>query len=102
MIKEMTLKKFVELGLLQEVNRQMLHPMGLALGIIQHENGDVEFDCVWDYSDDPEGMIFSDEVVNGGEFESKAQSAKEMFEAKRNTREKNLGFHIQPVRADDK
>lgn len=94
-ITRMDLNEFVHLGLLQEINRQLLHPMGLALEVICEENGDViSFGGVWDYRDDPEGMryaAFTEESVR------KFNTVKEMFESKKDKREKALGYHIQPV-----
>lgn len=55
-IKKMSAKEFRELGLLQEVNRLYLHPMGLALEIVVEDDGTEHFGEVWDYRADPEGM----------------------------------------------
>ena len=38
-IKRMSIKEFREKGYLQELNRQFLHPLGLALEIIINEDG---------------------------------------------------------------
>jgi hypothetical protein len=57
-IKRMSVKEFRELGLLQEVNRQFLHPLGLALEVYVSDDGEESFGGVWDYRDDPEGMVF--------------------------------------------
>ena len=57
--KYMSVKEFVERGFLQEVNRRILHPCGLAL-VIHEWEGTFEFAGVWDARDDPEGIIFAD------------------------------------------
>jgi hypothetical protein len=57
--KRMTPKEFRELGYLQELNRQFLHPLGLALEmVIDTDTGAEAFGQVWDYRDDPEGITF--------------------------------------------
>lgn len=56
--KLIDIREFVEQGFLQEVNRQFLHPHGLALSVIVNDNGTYEFAGVWDYRDDPEGIIY--------------------------------------------
>lgn len=96
-IKKMIVKEFRELGLLQEINRQFLHPMGLALEVVVEDDGSESFGLVWDYRDDPKGMEFADGMLNHG----KTMTVKEMYESKREYREKNLGYHIQPVKRKD-
>ena len=57
-IKRIDIKEFRELGFLQELNRQLLHPMGLALEIIVDDNGKEKLGGIWDYRDDPCGIIY--------------------------------------------
>lgn len=57
-IKRMDIKEFRELGFLQEVNRLVLHPCGLALEVVIHEDGTEELGGVWDYREDPEGICY--------------------------------------------
>jgi len=57
----MPIKDFLDLGYLQEVNRQLLHLCGLALEVsIDDETGEHKLSGVWDYRDDPEGMVYGD------------------------------------------
>ncbi len=62
-VKTMSVHEFWRLGFIQEINRRVLHPAGLALSVIG-EGPDVEhftatgFDIIWDYRDDPEGVVF--------------------------------------------
>jgi hypothetical protein len=77
--KTMDLKEFREQGFLQEVNRKFFHPLGLALAIgIQwpddvtqeekdkygteenHPRSKWFLNEIWDYRDDPEGMLFNE------------------------------------------
>lgn len=97
MAKRIKAKEFTELGLLQEVNRLLLHPMGLALEVVVEEDGSYRFGDIWDYMDDPEGLVFGDSTAESEAFKEKAERVNKMFEEKRAKREKNLGWHIQPV-----
>jgi hypothetical protein len=63
-IKRIDAKEFREVGFLQEVNRQFLHPLGLALEIQIDENDNETIGGVWDYRDDPEGMFFADGIID--------------------------------------
>lgn len=57
-IKRMNIKEFREKGFLQEANRLFFHPLGLALEINIYDNKDCTLSGIWDYRDDPEGMLF--------------------------------------------
>lgn len=65
-VKSIDLKEFHELGFLQEINRRFLHPIGLAMSLTITKDDDtgevtsVEFDKIWDYRDDPEGVFFNE------------------------------------------
>ena len=58
-IKRIDIKEFREAGYLQEANRQFFHPLGLALEVVLNEDGTETLGGVWDYRDDPEGIVFS-------------------------------------------
>lgn len=60
-------------GLLFEINRKILHPLGLALEVRREtddETGELKevtgFGGLWDYRDDPEGVLFGDEAFAEG------------------------------------
>lgn len=91
--KHMSIKEFRELGLLQEINRLFLHPMGLALATI-NDSGKERLSGVWDYRDDPEGLRFEEGII----CKDKADRVKALFESKRAEREKTLGSHIQEIK----
>jgi len=58
-MKKIKIKEFRKLGFLQELNRQFLHPMGFALEVIVDEKtGEEQLGGIWDYRDDPEGIIY--------------------------------------------
>lgn len=97
----MEVREFLESGLLQELNRQFLHPRGLALEVREDEgpNGEkfYSFGRIWDFRSDLVGIIFGDEVSGSREFVEKFERVKQMFLAKRDERIKSLGWSIQPV-----
>lgn len=92
-IKRMSVKEFREMGYLQELNRQFLHPLGLALEIVRDKEGNERFGEVWDYQDDPEGIVFGDGVIEP----EKARFVLEMQDAKEPVRATALGYNVQPV-----
>lgn len=90
--KLMTVDEFIELGLLQEVNRLVLHPMGLAISAVIPDDGSpARFESILDYRDDPVGMIF--EKVDA----IKSDRVEQMHQEKSGARMKDLGYHIQPA-----
>lgn len=89
------IKEFRELGLVSEINRQILHPLGLALSVTVEDDGAEFLDGVWDYRSDPEGFIFGDEMME--EVTAKAHKVHELFNERAPVRAEALGFVIQPV-----
>ena len=63
-VKYMDIKEFRAMGLLQEVNRLFFHPLGLALEVTAADDGSETLTGVWDYRDDDEGMLFSDDLID--------------------------------------
>ena len=90
-IKRIDIKEFRERGYLQEVNRRLLHPLGLALEVVQDEDGTEHLSGVWDYRDDPEGIYFSDAT----DLEPKARSVTAELDARSPARQAALGYVIQ-------
>jgi hypothetical protein len=63
-MNRMSVKEFREIGFLQELNRQFLHPLGLALEVrVDRETGKEEFGEVWQ-TDDAEGFLFDEVDMN--------------------------------------
>lgn len=89
--KNLSLKEFVELGLLQEVNRQILHPLGVALAVIVNPDGSVEFDGVWDYREHADGMVFDEVDV------LKAKRVEALLQERASARMDSLGYIVQPL-----
>ncbi|MCK5016347.1 MAG: hypothetical protein KAS32_04670 [Candidatus Peribacteraceae bacterium] len=57
-------KELHEWGLIFEINRKVLHPLGLALAVVLDSKKEtIEFSNeVWDSRDDPEGFLFDEET----------------------------------------
>ncbi|MCL5265186.1 MAG: hypothetical protein M1343_08355 [Chloroflexi bacterium] len=96
-IKYIDIKEFVDFGFLQEVNRQFLHPLGLALEVAVNDDGSMALGGIWDYQDDPEGMAFADEALANPAFKEKAERVRQFRMQKAETRLPALGYVVQPV-----
>lgn len=99
-MKEMSLREFVDSGLLQEINRRLLHPMGLALSMVYPTEGTPEqletpigFGPVYDAREDPEGFCFAE--GNKDFTRQKEESVDKMLNAKRVSRWDALGYFVQ-------
>lgn len=90
-IKHMDIKEFREMGLLAELNRSFLHPLGLALEIEVEDDGTEKLGGIWDYRDDPEGMLYSADHFPT----EKIKKAQEFIKQKHEQRLKVLGFVYQ-------
>jgi hypothetical protein len=88
---EMDLDAFRDEGYLQEVNRQFLHPLGLALYVEFDDDGH-RLGCL-DGRDDPEGVTFSG---NGPSLAIHAASIAAKVQERIEARKQALGFWIQP------
>ena len=93
--KYMSVKEFRESGLLFEVNRCVLHPLGLAISIKIEDDGTEKFAEIWDVRDsDPEGIVFDSETFLDGE-----KKINQYMENKGNTnlkiRQAKIGFIVQ-------
>jgi len=91
LIKRMSITEFRETGYLQEVNRKFLHPLGLALEAVIEEDGSEHLGGVWDYRDDPEGIVYG--VVD----DEKVKRVHHLEEERKPVREKAVGYWIQSV-----
>ena len=96
-IKRINIKEFREQGYLQELNRQFLHPLGMALEVIIDDEGNEKLGGVWDYRDDPEGMFYAEEIVKLDKFkENFNRVAKELI-IKAEYRRNKYGYVFQPI-----
>lgn len=78
------------LGVISEVNRRLLHPIGLALGV--NAFGEI---MVLDGRDDPEGFLF--EPSADEEIAEKADRFRREEEARFPARAAALGYIVQPL-----
>jgi hypothetical protein len=54
------IKFLIDSGLLFEINRQILHPLGLAMAVVTDESEDTETGqiMIWDARDEKEGVLY--------------------------------------------
>lgn len=93
-IKRMSVKEFREQGYLQEVNRQFLHPRGLALEVVVEDDGTERLGGIWDYRGDPEGIIYGPGAEPTYE---KALAPSEAWSRHYECRQERFGWIIQPL-----
>jgi len=93
----MTVEAFREQGYLQELNRRLLHPLGLALEVVVDEYGKERFGSIWDYRDDAEGLLYADEVMSSKDTKAKADKFKAEWKKKTTLRKKLVGYITQPL-----
>jgi hypothetical protein len=91
----MSIREFRDLGYLKELNRNFLHPLGLALAIREENDGEFSLDSIVDYRDDPEGMCYEESTLLADP--GKARYVAEQVKARYKARVERLGFWIQPV-----
>jgi len=96
-VKRIDIKEFVDFGYLHELNREFLHPLGLALEVTGHDDGSVTLSGVWDSRDDPDGIIFGEDVLDP----EKARRVAEERERRRPVREAQMGYWQQPIPMGD-
>lgn len=96
-VKRMDPVEFREAGYLQEVNRLVLHPLGLALEVVKYDDDHMQVGGIWDYRDDPEGMLFGDDITEAPEFTARAQRVAAEWDAKAPGRFERVGYVVQPL-----
>ena len=91
-------------GLLFRINREILHPLGLAMEIQTWKykgKQKAKFtNKLWDYRRDPEGMLYADETFTEADQKHKL-FMKKFGEKKLKERYKRLGYIIQPHPAQE-
>lgn len=93
----MSVEEFRVQGYLQEVNRRFLHPLGLALSIETDTGGPEKFGEIWDYRDDPEGMLFGDSMLEDPEAKEKACRINAEFAEKSKVRTEKYDRVVQLI-----
>lgn len=94
-IKRIDIAEFREKGFLQEANRLFFHPHGLALEVVVNEDGTTVLGGVWDYRDDPEGIIFGAPLTS--EMRRKRDIVAAEQDRHREARLRLLGGVVQPL-----
>lgn len=97
--KTMPIQEFRECGALQEINRQLLHPMGLALFATGEANGSFTGLGVMDNRGDPEGMIYDQDYLqeNIARFAAKRDLFYRLLIERSEARRKLIGSVIQHI-----
>lgn len=89
-----------ETGLLYEINRTILHPLGLALAVQmpKQEADETEVGVVqlWDCRDEKEGVLYGEEAFVSG-MERYAKFMDEFGDEKLTERFEELGYYIQSL-----
>lgn len=91
-VKRIDIAEFRRIGYLQEANRLFFHLCGLALEVVVDDDGSERLGGVWDYRDDPEGMVFGDMPDS-----AKAIAVREERARHEDAREALMGEEIQPL-----
>ncbi len=89
----MNISELRELGILQEVNRRILAPLGLALQTMITENGREVILGILDRRDDPQGIVFGEHVLDP----EKLRKFEKLWEDRKHTRMQLLGHMVEPV-----
>jgi hypothetical protein len=98
--KYMDVKEFREKGYLQELNRNFLHPLGLAMSVSVDDNGNESLGNIWDAREKTSGISYdlahsSDERLN--KFRQNASFVNTEFQERFYDRMDNLDFEIEPM-----
>lgn len=95
--KRITAKEIREMGLLWKINRDILHPLGLALETLCHDDGTETFGGVWDLrEEDSEGFEYGNDLNQQG-FEKYQRYMEAEGRERYIKRERLLGYVEQPL-----
>lgn len=99
-IKYMDIKEFREKRYLQELNRNFLHPLGLALEIKIDKDGNENIGGIWDYRNDQEGIYYGLSSSNKDrieKFERNRLFIESEIEKRRKKRTEMFGSVIEKI-----
>lgn len=84
-------------GYLQEANRRFFHPLGLALAVVLHGDGEPGGDelLLVDCRDDMEGVVF-EWGDQSADARAKHGMVEQQWQVRAEVRAKALGFVVQP------
>lgn len=92
---KMDIATFIELGMLQEINRLFLHPLGMALSVKVDEDGKHTMGDVL-ITEDKTGVIFSDKITQSKDFQRKCEQIDNLRDIAKPYRMNMHGYFIQP------
>lgn len=96
----MPVRDFIDLGYLQEVNRRLLHPAGLAMAL--HAPSDELTNQtvlqIWDCRSDPEGMLFAPGEISPLKVHSVDQEIMRHFKPRINVMGTVIQYHDSVLR----
>jgi hypothetical protein len=100
-IKYINIKEFREKGYLQELNRNFLHPLGLALEITISDDGIEKLNGIWDYRNEDEGIYY--DIANSNkqrieEFKQKQKFIENEMKKRVQKRKELFGNFIEPIK----
>ncbi|NQV07971.1 hypothetical protein HQ535_15645 [bacterium] len=88
----LSVAELVESGLLQELNRRFLHPLGFALAV---DKAASRLHGIWDCRDDPEGIVFAD--LSDADAWEKYNRVEAIARNRHRWRRSLLGWVVQPI-----
>jgi hypothetical protein len=83
-----------ETGILYKINKAVLHPLGYALAIGKHENGEMSILGLIDYTTNPQGATYTKEAFEVGRQKFK-RHLQEKGSARLKMRKQALGYVFQ-------
>jgi hypothetical protein len=98
-VKRMTARTFLRMGILLEVNRQFLHPLGFALATVPAKDGDGDELVIIDGREDRAGIAFTGDVLAHPELVERARLFIRFKNARHRARIETRGFIAQPIPA---
>lgn len=93
-LKRLDIKFLRDSGLLFEINRRVLHPLGLALEVFIEDDGTEVIKSLWDCRHDPEGILYAEDLLPLGAGKITRYMSEQGIEAL-NKRFNTLGYVIQ-------
>lgn len=92
-IKYIDIAEFRKGGYLQEVNRRFFHPLGLAMEVAIEPDGTEVIGGIWDYRDDPEGVVYVSGTIDAFKVDKIANE----WLAKAVVRKSRYNFVVQTI-----
>jgi len=94
----MDLEEFKTSGLLQECNRQFLHPLGISLSLSYFKDGEVRLFVIDKREEKPEGCTWIDFGIEKSEaFRIRAQHIINQQQRVGEVRQNRYGWIIEPI-----